>query len=86
MNMPDSGHASRQNQMNYGDRIRYESALMEKDQHPPISNDKSSDKKAPPQGGNLVWYMLGLGVLLLLMVTMFTTAPKSRSTGATSKS
>ncbi len=38
------------------------------------SNDKSSDKRNPPQqGGNLVWYMLGLGVLLLLMVTMFNT-------------
>ena len=35
-------------------------------------NDKSADKKPAPQGGNLVWYMLGLGVLLLLMVTMFT--------------
>jgi cell division protease FtsH len=43
---------------------------MDKDQHSQPSNDKSADKKAPQQGGNLVWYMLGVGVLLLLMVTM----------------
>src|SRR6476646_4399187 len=36
-----------------------------------IKNRNQSEKKAAPQGGNLVWYMLGLGVLLLLMVTMF---------------
>ncbi len=46
---------------------------MEKEQQPPNSNDKSADKKAPPQGGNIVWYMLGLGVLLLLMVAMYST-------------
>jgi cell division protease FtsH len=46
---------------------------MDKDQQPQSSHDKSSDKKAPQQGGNVVWYMLGLGVLLLLMVTMFST-------------
>jgi cell division protease FtsH len=46
---------------------------MEKDQQSPNSNEKQSDKKTPPQGGNVVWYMLGLGVLLLLMVTMFST-------------
>lgn len=34
---------------------------------------KSSDKKSPPASGNIVWYMLGLGVLLLLMVTIFRT-------------
>ena len=43
---------------------------MDKNSPSPSSNDKQPDKKAPPQGGNLVWYMLGLGVLLLLMVTM----------------
>jgi cell division protease FtsH len=43
---------------------------MDKDEHSPPSNDKQADKKAPQQGGNLVWYMLGVGVLLLLMVTM----------------
>jgi cell division protease FtsH len=42
---------------------------MEKNQQAP--SEKSNDKKAPQQGGNVVWYMLGLGVLLLLMVTMF---------------
>src|SRR5262245_66403246 len=42
----------------------------EKEQKPQSANDKS-DKKPAPQSGNLVWYMLGLGVLLLLMVTMF---------------
>jgi cell division protease FtsH len=44
---------------------------MEKNQQSSSSNDKSADKKAPQPSGNVVWYMLGLGVLLLLMVTMF---------------
>ena len=44
---------------------------MEKEHKPQPSNDKPADKKPSQQGGNLVWYMLGLGVLLLLMVTMF---------------
>jgi cell division protease FtsH len=44
---------------------------MDKEQKSPSTNEKPSEKKAGPQGGNLVWYMLGLGVLLLLMVTMF---------------
>ena len=43
---------------------------MEKDHQPSSSNEKPTDKKTPQQGGNLVWYMLGVGVLLLLMVTM----------------
>src|SRR5688572_29855688 len=47
---------------------------MDKDHTPQPSNDKQSDKKPAQQGGNLVWYMLGLGVLLLLMVTLFTTS------------
>jgi cell division protease FtsH len=47
---------------------------MDKDQKPQSSNDRSSEKKSSqPSGGNLVWYMLGLGVLLLLMVTLFNT-------------
>jgi cell division protease FtsH len=46
---------------------------MDKEHPPSNSSEKSSDKKSPPQGGNIVWYMLGLGVLLLLMVTMFST-------------
>ncbi|MCI0334751.1 MAG: ATP-dependent zinc metalloprotease FtsH [Planctomycetes bacterium] len=45
---------------------------MDKDHPPQSPNDKPSDKKPAPQGGNLVWYMLGLGVLVLLMVTMLT--------------
>jgi cell division protease FtsH len=45
---------------------------MEKDSKSPSPGDKPSDKKPSQQGGgNLVWYMLGLGVLLLLMVTIF---------------
>ncbi len=44
---------------------------MEKDQKSQSNNDKPSDKKQVPQSGNLVWYMLALGVLLLLMVSMF---------------
>jgi cell division protease FtsH len=44
---------------------------MEKDHKTQTPSDKPSDKKPAPQGGNLVWYMLGLGVLLLLMVMMF---------------
>ncbi len=45
---------------------------MEKDQKPQPPADRPSDKKSAPQAsGNLVWYMLGLGVLLLLMVTIF---------------
>ena len=45
---------------------------MDKDQKPQSSSDRSSDKKPAQQGGgNLVWYMLGLGVILLLMVTIF---------------
>src|SRR5215207_7139369 len=44
---------------------------MDKDQKPQSGNEKQADKKSSPQGGNLVWYLLALGVLLLLMVTMF---------------
>ncbi len=47
---------------------------MEKERPPQPPSDKSPEKKAPQQGGNLVWYMLGLGVLLLLMVTMFSSS------------
>jgi len=45
---------------------------MDKDHPPQTPNEKSPDKKPAQQGGNLVWYLLGLGVVLLLMVTMFT--------------
>jgi len=44
---------------------------MDKDQKSQPTGEKQPDKKSSPQSGNLVWYMLGLGVLLLLMVTMF---------------
>src|ERR1700754_5037663 len=44
---------------------------MDKDHKPHPSNEKPAEKKPSQQGGNLVWYMLGLGVLLLLMVTIF---------------
>src|SRR3954471_24645795 len=30
-----------------------------------------SDKKSAPQNNNLLWYLLGLGVLLLLLVTVW---------------
>src|SRR5262245_14784115 len=44
---------------------------MDKDHKPQPTGDKPSDKKPAAQGGgNLVWYMVGLGVLLLLMITM----------------
>src|SRR4029079_2717625 len=46
---------------------------MDKDQKPQSNSEKQADKKSSPQGGNLVWYMLALGVLLLLFVTMFST-------------
>jgi cell division protease FtsH len=44
---------------------------MEKENPPPNPNEKQGDKKPVQQGGNLVWYMLGLGVLVLLVVTMY---------------
>lgn len=44
---------------------------MENPKQSPNSNPKSPDKKPPQPTGNFVWYMLGLGVLLLLMVTIF---------------
>ncbi len=45
---------------------------MDKDHKSQPSGDKPAEKKPTQQpGGNLVWYMLGLGVLLLLMVTIF---------------
>ncbi len=32
---------------------------------------KPSDKKSPQQGGNLIWYMLGIGVVLLLAMSIW---------------
>ena len=44
---------------------------MDKQNQPTKETPKSGEKKPQQQGGNFVWYMLGLGVLVLLMVTMF---------------
>ena len=35
------------------------------------SGKKSADKRQSPQGGNLVWYMLGIGVVLLLAMSIY---------------
>ena len=35
------------------------------------SKPKTPEKKPAPQANNLLWYMLGLGVLLLLLMTMW---------------
>jgi cell division protease FtsH len=37
----------------------------------PKPTPKPAEKKPSQQGGNFVWYLLGLGVLLLLLVTVF---------------
>ena len=37
----------------------------------PNPTPKPADKKPSQQGGNFVWYLLGLGVLLLVLVTIF---------------
>ncbi len=39
---------------------------------------KKPDKKAGPQSSNLVWYLLGLGVLLLLLATAWTGQDQQR--------
>ena len=44
---------------------------MDKPTPTPKPTPKPSDKKPSQQGGNFVWYLLGLGVLLLLLVTIF---------------
>ncbi|HMP07921.1 MAG TPA: hypothetical protein PJ982_16345, partial [Lacipirellulaceae bacterium] len=41
------------------------------DQPKESPKSKSPDKKPAPQANNLLWYMLGLLVLLLLLVTMW---------------
>jgi cell division protease FtsH len=46
---------------------------MEKQDQSKSPNQKSADKRPPQQGGNVVWYLLGLGVILLLLVTVFNT-------------
>ncbi|MEX2172004.1 MAG: ATP-dependent zinc metalloprotease FtsH [Pirellulales bacterium] len=39
----------------------------------PSAGKSSDSKKSPPQSNNMVWYLLGLGVLLLVMVAIFNT-------------
>jgi cell division protease FtsH len=46
---------------------------MDKQDQTPSSNQKGNDKRVPQQGGNVVWYLLGLGVLLLLLVAVINT-------------
>jgi len=47
---------------------------MEKDQKPQPNEDKPGEKKPVPQsGGNVVWYMLGVGVILLLVFSILNT-------------
>jgi cell division protease FtsH len=41
------------------------------DQPKDAPKQKSPEKKAAPQNNNLLWYLLGLGVLLLLLVTVW---------------
>ena len=42
------------------------------DSKPERPTPSPGDKKSTPQGGSFVWYLLALGVLLLLIVTLFT--------------
>ncbi|MEX2317224.1 MAG: ATP-dependent zinc metalloprotease FtsH [Pirellulales bacterium] len=51
---------------------------MERQDQSQSPNQKSGDKRTPQQGGNVVWYLLGLGVLLLLLVTVFNTGKDQR--------
>jgi cell division protease FtsH len=44
---------------------------MDNSKPTPSPSPKSADKKPAQQGGNFVWYLLGLGVLLLVLVTIF---------------
>jgi cell division protease FtsH len=46
------------------------------DQPKDAQKSKQSDKKPTPQGSNLLWYLLGLGVLLLLLVTVLNNESK----------
>ena len=43
---------------------------MEKDQEQPESNRRESDRKTPSPGGNLVWYLLALGIGTLLLIAL----------------
>ena len=46
---------------------------MDQPKDAPKTPKKSAEKKAPPQNNNMLWYLLGLGVLLLLLVTVWQT-------------
>jgi cell division protease FtsH len=46
---------------------------MDNSKQPAKETPKPADKKPQQQGGNFVWYMLALGVLVLLAVTIFGT-------------
>ena len=43
-----------------------------------VQHSEVAEKKLPQQSGNFVWYLLGLGVLLLLMVTIFNSRNETR--------
>ena len=49
---------------------------MDQPKDAPKTPKKSAEKKAPPQSNNMLWYLLGLGVLLLLLVTVWQTQNK----------
>ena len=51
---------------------------MDSQKPTPNPHQKPSEKKLPQQSGNFVWYLLGLGVLLLLMVTIITSRNETR--------
>jgi cell division protease FtsH len=53
---------------------------MDNQHQTPRDHQKPADKKPPQQGGALVWYMLGLGVLVLLMVTIFSSGSEQTIT------
>jgi cell division protease FtsH len=44
----------------------------------PTPHSKPPEKKLPQQSGNFVWYLLALGVLLLLIVTIITSRNETR--------
>ena len=46
---------------------------MDQPKDAPKTPKKSAEKKAPPQNNNMLWYLLALGVLLLLLVTVWQT-------------
>jgi cell division protease FtsH len=51
---------------------------MDSQKPSPNPHPKPPEKKLPQQSGNFVWYLLALGVLLLLMVTIITSRNETR--------